>query len=667
MPTSNRSPLGAPRQELVPSRRIQDHRTSPPPLPPAAQAEAERYLDEESKRPHIRFYPLGPSTAALDGSIGEGGPDWFPDLDGDADPHYAALKNGTYRPLMQMVRYDHTIGGDAIGSGGSRLLRASLPQGWKGEGLEYQNTVVFEAGPGTRFYDHTRDLSRLYQKQTMRYPMQRRFYANPRQHYDNILLSDAHTNSFAGLVVDTKRDYVMPRQVHPVLKLRFPSGDDKADAKRIEEHSYLIDKLEAIDNWYSGMGPDPGPLGMASVPIQDKLKAAYRMSLVFGRGIIVKENWKGVPPVQIFPINKGNKGRKKRTNGEYKPAEEIKGIPNVLKVVHPMYAGLTELDLLTGEVSGVWMSDMQSYVPASEMVYLLNGFQTPQPGSEGYGESSIQRALDHVRLYRRLLAVNFPQYLRTSASGMGVFIVNTTGYSPSDRDRIRTELVNSYKSAQLGVLDIANVDQFKFEDFKVNTDIDALVKMEQSLLGSISTVLDMPHSILMDSNESKATLIGRVLTFLEIKVVNWRAELGRQIAAQYYMPNFRALCENAEGDRALLEEFYVDVRFEEVSLETRQEKVERLLMESQLNPYTDTWIGEQLGDPDYEQHIDQEKLEEQKEQQDMELSIQMQRAKGTNGGKEGGKNPVARGRSKNGKNVSTKDQSAQQRTTLSGR
>ena len=138
------------------------------------------------------------------------------------------------------------------------------------------------------------------------------------------------------------------------------------------------------------------------------------------------------------------------------------------------------------------------------------------------------------------------------------------------------------------------------------------------------------------------------------------------------MPNFRALCA-AEGDKSLLEEFYVDVRFEEVSLETKQEKIDRLLLETQLNPYTDAWIGEQLGDPDYEQHVDQKKLEEQKKQEQMEMSIQVQRARGS-GGSEGrpfkdgsrGRNPARRARSKNGSSVSTKD-SGPKRGTAAGR
>ena len=645
--------------------------------------QAREVLSKESKRPYIEYFPMGPpsqeASAAEGGLAAPGGRiDYFPHMASDTnDPYIDALKAGTYQPFGRTVPYTVEVFADAeidtgiclqASAAGAELGDARLGV-HHGPLLHDLSVVRTAAGRGSKFYDYTRSLTEMYTRKQNRFPLQRRYYANPRQYYDNILLADAHTNSFAGLVLDTKVDYVFPRRLHPVLKLRAPSGDDAEDAKLIEKHSYLIDKLEAIDDWYSGLGPyAPGTMGMSPVPVQDKLKTAYRLSQVFGRSIIAKESWPGIDPVTIFPRNKTNGKRTKSTNGKYKSAEEIKGIPPVLKVIHPMYAGLTELDLLTGDVSGVWLNDNQSYLPAEQMVYMLNGFQTPQPGSEGYGESAIQRALDHVRLYRRLLAVNFPQFLRTSASGMGVFVVNTTGYPSDERERIRTNLRESYAAAELGVLDIGNVDEFKFEEFKINTDIDALVKMEQSLLGSISTVMNMPHSILMDTNESKATLIGRVLTFLEINVVSWRAQLGRQVAQQYYMPNFRALCENLEKDKALLEQFYIDVRFEEVSLETRQEKVDRLILESQLNPYKDSWIGEQLGDPDYEQHIDPEKIEEQKRQEQMELSIQMNRAKGSGAKGDGpGGNPVKRGRSKNGKMNDTKSSGPPRRTGVSGR
>ncbi len=49
-----------------------------------------------------------------------------------------------------------------------------------------------------------------------------------------------------------------------------------------------------------------------------------------------------------------------------------------------------------------------------------------------------------------------------------------------------------------------------------------------------------------------------------------------------------------------------------MELETKLEKVARLIQEMQINPYTNEYLGEELGDKDYLEHIDEDKIEQQK-------------------------------------------------------
>jgi len=51
-----------------------------------------------------------------------------------------------------------------------------------------------------------------------------------------------------------------------------------------------------------------------------------------------------------------------------------------------------------------------------------------------------------------------------------------------------------------------------------------------------------------------------------------------------------------------------------MDLETKTEKVERLILEQQLNPYKDDYIGKELGDMDYLDHIDTKKRDEENQQ-----------------------------------------------------
>ena len=238
-------------------------------------------------------------------------------------------------------------------------------------------------------------------------------------------------------------------------------------------------------------------------------------------------------------------------NGKTKQAAvEDDPLPNVLKVIHPIEMGLTEVELYSGKVAGIWIANDQPYVPMGDMMYFVNGYASPMIGSATYGFSRLQRCIDQTRLYRRMLAKNFPQYLKTSASGMGAFVMNTTGYAASVRQSIRESLSSMYRTGEIAVIDFANVNDFAWHEFKINTDIGALVELNQAMLSTISTVLGVPHSIVFDSAESRATLIGRIVTFQSTTVESLQASIGDQLEQQHWLPNMRKT-----QDEAYLEEY----------------------------------------------------------------------------------------------------------------
>lgn len=511
--------------------------------------------------------------------------DYFPHLrarGGDAEhvEALASLKDGTYQPFMAAVEYEGKYGKDYA------TFSASL-----------KNTDII-ASPQDGEFSANLDQERVEQLKELhtkdghtQVPVRRKYYANPRQYYDHILLADGYTNSFAGTVIDTWCDFTIPREVKPVLKLRNPSGDSKADRERIKANQDVIDRLLAVDMWHSDNGVEARD-EYFDVPLQQKLKAAFKQREVFGRSVIVKEHWDDIVPVTI-------------------DGTEFKELDNVLKPLHSIELGITEIELYTGKVAGVWLSNDQPYIPSGNMLYFINEYATPQIGAISYGFSKLQRSIDQVRLYRRLLARNFPQYLRTSASGMGAFFLNTTGYSDDTRKKIRAELRSTYKSAEIAVIDYANVKELEWKEFKINTDIAHLVQLEQAMLQTIANVIGVPQSIILDAGSpARATLVGRILTFMNNNVAQARTTFGQQLVNQWWMPNFRVV-----GTTEQIDEFYIDAEFVDVSMETKQEKIDRLLQETQLNPYTDEYIGEELEDPDYLAHIDEAKKEEAKQQQ----------------------------------------------------
>ena len=424
--------------------------------------------------------------------------------------------------------------------------------------------------------------------------------------------------------------------------------DEEADKAKLAEGQHAITTLKAIDDWYSDTSSKQQDTWF-DVPFQDKIKSVVTLMLVFGRSCIVKERWEHLPKVE--------------DDVEFEAGVDAEPLPNVLKVIHPIEMGLTEVELYSGKVAGLWISNDQPYVPMADMLYFVNGYSSPMIGAATYGYSRLQRSIDQFRMYRRLLALNLPQYLKTSASGMGAFIMNTTGYPAAVRQSIRENLRNMYRIGEIAVIDYANTDDFEWKEFKVNTDIAALVQLEQTLLSSMSTVLGVPHSIVFDSAESRATLIGRIVTFMSTTVESLQEAFGRQLVQQWWLPNLRKT-QNEE----FLKTYTVEARFVNHTLETKLEKVERLLQETQLNPYKDSYLGEELGINDYASKIDSAKRDEQEQmEKDMAMAKMMgppsaQSSQGADK-KEGNKGPVDRSRSKNGAPMSTKRETMNRRGT----
>jgi len=540
----------------------------------------------DSKQPHINIVSLGEAKELEF--------DYFPNLNsegltGTRQKMINSLKDGTYQPNMATVPYTAEVE-----KKNNYLIKAEPTNNdlltTEKDRFEFSGEVYQKQ----RMQSYTRLETILKQYKRSNIPLLPRYYHNPLQYYDLILLADAYVNSFQGTVIDAYTDFIMPKTLKPVLKLRNPKkhGDSQAQQKLIEKHQGIIDKLIQVDDWYSDMGPkeiDP----FMDMPLQLKFKALITQHLTFGRDAIVYEHWAHLPHVTVDGV-------------------EYKDIPNALKLVHPIDMGMIELDEYTWKLGGMYIYNQPAFIPSQDMLYLVNRYASPLIGSFYYGFAIGQRSIDPVRVYRRILAQNYQQFIRSSHSGMGVFAFDSTGYDEEVRKKIRTTIINSYKAGEIAVIDYANVTDFKFLEMKINADIAGLVTVQEAMVKIMIGVTGMPASLIYgEGDANRSTMVGRIVSFINNQIVNLRTSIGSQIAAQHYMPNFRILYKGKEE----LEMFTIEVDFEEAELETRSEKVERLLSEMQLFPYKPEHIGEELGDKDYMTNIDDDAIKQKKEQQ----------------------------------------------------
>lgn len=541
----------------------------------------------DPKGPHINIMSLGEAKELEF--------DYFPNLNsanlsGTRKTMINSLKDGTYQPNMATVPYTAEVE-----KKNNYLIKAEPSNDdfltTDKDRFEFSGEVYQKQREQT--YTRLETLLKQYRRSNI--PLLPRYYHNPLQYYDHILLADGYVNSFQGTVIDAYGDFIMPKTLKPVLRLRNPKkhGDSQAQQKLIEDNQNIIDDLIQVDDWYSDMGPkeiDP----YMDMPLQLKFKALIIQHLTFGRDAIVYEHWDHLPHVTV--------------NGK-----EYKDIPNALKLVHPIDMGMIELDEYTWKLGGMYIYNQPAFIPSQDMLYLVNRYASPLIGSFYYGFAVGQRSIDPVRVYRRILAQNYQQFIRSSHSGMGAFIFDSTGYNEEVRKKIRTTIINSYKAGEVAVIDYANIKDFDFKEMKINANIEGLVKVQEAMVKIMIGITGMPQSLIYgEGDANRSTMVGRIVSFINNQVAGLRTSIGQQIASQHYMPNFRILYK----DKQELEMFYIDVEFEEAELETRAEKVERLLAEIELFPYKPEHIGEELGDKDYMANIDEDAIKQKKEMQE---------------------------------------------------
>lgn len=500
------------------------------------------------------------------------------------------LKSGTYMPFMQPVEYSAVF---KKGEKRNHILRSATPMAGKKITTDHDiySADIMEQQERSTVKTRVEVLGKQFQRSTL--PMRPRYYHNPLQYFDHVVLSDGYTNSFGGTVIDTWVDFIMPKTIKPVLKLRNPknSGDKQAQQKEIKKHQEIIETLEGADQWYSDVGritQDP----YMDIPLQQKFRSLITNELTFGRDAAAFENWKHLEPVTVDKV-------------------EYKGLPNVIKILHPIDMGMIEIDEFTWKLGGMYVHSDRAYIPSSQMLYLVHQYQSPMIGSFLYGYSKLQRAIDPMRLLRRIFARNYQQFIRTSYSGMGMFVFDSTQYPEDVRKKIRTSIKNSYVAGEIGVIDYANIKDFEWREMKINADIQGLQALQEQLIKVIIGITGIPQSLIFDeAAATRATLVGRIISFINNQITTERTNLSQQISSQWYMRVFRTIYAK---DKDILEKFYIDCEFEEMELETKLEKVARLLQETQIAPYTDEYIGEELGDKDYLEHIDDEKRKKQEE------------------------------------------------------
>jgi hypothetical protein len=167
-----------------------------------------------------------------------------------------------------------------------------------------------------------------------------KWFMNPYQDLDYMVLQDIYANSIAGRIIDRVIELVFSRGIKPVLKLRNPQEfkasensdetDEQIQQKEIEKDQEIIDNLLLIDQAVSDPDDEIDPY--LDSDIQTKFIALAKNAMVYGRSMIIKQFTK--------PIKLGD-------------GKLITGIPNILKVINPRDMGINEIDQESWKLASV--------------------------------------------------------------------------------------------------------------------------------------------------------------------------------------------------------------------------------------------------------------------------------------------------------------------------
>ena len=348
-----------------------------------------------------------------------------------------------------------------------------------------------------------------------------RFFMNPYQDLDYMVLQDIYANSIGGRIIDRKEELKFGNGIRPVLKLRNPKkhGDDEAQQKLLEDNQEIIDKLLMIDDALGD--PDDALDPYLDTDVGTKFQALSKNAAVFGRCMIVKQFTK----------------RLLLADGTLAPQT----IPNILKVIHPRDMGIVEIDQESWKLKSVNIRFSSQDILPHQMIYIENGSNNPVYNALHYGFSELQSMIGASRSLRQMIEIDFPTITKHVWAGIGFMFIKPEGTSESEKEAELSRINSIVRAGRLNDLMIDPADvRVDFQDF--NPKINELVQLADFLIRYNIAQTGMPQALFAQEQDSnRSTLVQKIRLFMDGGLKNNQKDFAQQFAKQHYMPNFKAI------------------------------------------------------------------------------------------------------------------------------
>lgn len=407
-----------------------------------------------------------------------------------------------------------------------------------------------------------------------------KFFMNPYQELDYMVLQDVYSNSIAGRIIDMKEQLKFGNGIKPVLKLRHPekAGDEEAQRKLLEKGQYIIDRLLMVDDAIGD--PDDIIDPFLDTDLNTKFQALSKNSCVFGRSMIIKEFQK---PVLL-------------ADGSI-----VKGIPNILKVIHPRDMEMVEIDQATWKLKSIRLRFAAEQISTKNMIYIENGTNNPVYNALHYGYSQMQSMIGASRSLKQMIEVDFPTITKHVWAGLGFMFLKPEGTTKAQKESELAAINSVVRAGRMNQV-MKDPEEVRTDFMDFNPKINELVQLADFLIRYCIAQTGLPQALFAQEKDSnRSTLVQKVRLFMDGVLKNEQREFAKQIAKQWYMPNFKALYGMDSKEWGL---YKVEADFDPLKLEAFDDSIEAVKQLNEAIPLKVEAMGELLGLDNFEDMVD---------------------------------------------------------------
>ena len=244
-------------------------------------------------------------------------------------------------------------------------------------------------------------------------------------------------------------------------------------------------------------------------------------------------------------------------------------------------------------------------IESSDMLYLEHNSNSPIYNGKHYGYSKMQRMIGDGRSLRKLKDRDFPNVASIGYAGFSVIAFQADTKGSEKETEQNTTFVNNLTVGSPNATTLEDpVNGMHVHNIDTDPKIKEMIEMAHYHAEAAAKSAEVPTTLVSkEKDPNRDTLLGILRLFMENVIRRHRSVIGKKIAAQWYMKNFRILYKK---DEKILENFHVEAEFDDFKLESWADLVDSVVQLSKIKPLKAQAIGELLGIENYESKVDPE-------------------------------------------------------------